>query len=76
MGKGKGADASSIKLKLTESCRTVQYHARPAGWVTCTCPSTMPRAENRTAKDSTVMEDETLCPSGYIIQLWYCISTQ
>ena len=30
----------------------------------------MPRAQNRTAKDSTLMEDKTLGPSGFIIYLW------
>ena len=46
--------------------------ARQAGWVTsCSiCTSTMPRAQNRAAKGSTLMEDETLCPSGYNIFLW------
>ena len=46
--------------------------ARPAGWVTCCsiCASTMPRAQNWTAKGSTLKEDEILCPSGYIINLW------
>ena len=43
--------------------------ARPAG---CSiCESTMPRAQNRAAKGSTLMEDETRCPSGYIIYLWW-----
>ena len=43
--------------------------ARPAG---CSiCESTMPRAQNRVAKGSTLMEDETRCPSGYIIYLWW-----
>ena len=47
--------------------------ARQAGWVTfCSiCASTMPRVQNRTAKGSTLMEDETLYPSGYIIYLWF-----
>ena len=45
--------------------------ARPAGWVTCCsiCASTMPRAQNWTAKGSTLKEDKILCPSGYIINL-------
>ena len=49
--------------------------ARQAGWVTfCSiCASTMPRAQNRTAKGSTLMEDETLYPSGYIIYLWFSV---
>ena len=49
--------------------------ARQAGWVTfCSiCASTMPRALNRTAKGSTLMEDETLYPSGYIIYLWFSV---
>ena len=47
------------------------------GWragspVACSiCASTMPtKAQNRTAKGATLMEDETLWPSGYIIYLW------
>ena len=31
----------------------------------------MPRAQNRTAKGSILKEDEILCPSGYIIYLWF-----
>ena len=31
---------------------------------------TMPRAKNRKAKSSNLMEDKTLCLSGYIIYLW------
>ena len=75
---GKKGGVFFTKLNLSDPCRTVQcqYH----GWgmpgrraeVTCCniCTSTMPRAQSRTAKGSTLMEDETLCPSGYIIYLW------
>ena len=56
------ADSSSVKLNLTDPCRTVPYQccvavlkdARPAGWVSCfsICASTMPRAQNMTEKGS------------------------
>ena len=56
------ADSSSVKLNLTDPCRTaystvpVQLlrDARPAGWVNCfsICASTMPRAQNMTEKGS------------------------
>ena len=46
--------------------------ARLAGWVNGfrICASTMPKAQNRTAKGSFLKEDEILCPSGSIIYLW------
>ena len=52
--------------------------ARPAGWANCfsICLSTMPTAQNRTAKGSILKEDETLCHSGYIIYLWLLCSTK
>ena len=59
---------------IIDPCRTLYStmpvpqlrDARLVGWVTCCtiCGSTMPRAQNRTAKGSTLMEDETICPSG------------
>ena len=32
--------------------------------------STMPRAQNRTAKGSILKEEETLCPSGSLTFVW------
>ena len=50
------ADSSSVKLNLTEPCRTVPLlrDARPAGWVNrfSICASTMLRAQNRAAEGS------------------------
>ena len=62
-----------MRLRSSDTCHSVpcQYHGwgmlgRQAGLGA----STMPRAQNRTAKGSTLMENETLCPSGYILYLW------
>ena len=55
MGKKKGVDASSIKLNLTDPCRTntvpVQWlrDARMAGWVTC-CSTVYARVQYREPK--------------------------
>ena len=78
MGKRERADASSLKLNLTDPCRTCSTvpvprlrDASPAGWVKCfsICACTMPRDQNRTAKGSILKENQLLCPSGYIIYL-------
>ena len=78
-GKGGDGDASSLKLNLTDPCRTaystvpvpLSRDAMPAGWVNCfcICTSTTLRAQNRAAKGSILKEDEILLQSGYIIYL-------
>ena len=45
--------------------------SNPTAWVTCTVNVRLQCREHRTAKGSTLMEDETLCPSGYINYIWF-----
>ena len=66
MGKGRGADATSIKLNQTDPCRTVpcQYHGlempgRRAAWVTCSsiCASTI--RESKTGQEKVQLSWKT-----------------
>ena len=77
MGKGRGLNIFSQiepNWPLPYSTMPLPWlrDARPKGWVNCfsICASTMPRAQNWTAKCSILKEDKILCPSGYIIYLW------
>ena len=76
MGKGRGLNIFSQiepNWPLPYSTMPLPWlrDARPKGWVNCfsICASTMPRAQNWTAKCSILKEDKILCPSGYIIYL-------
>ena len=77
MGKGRGATLLLSKVSTTVPYCTVVVGCQFGGlghllqYIHEYC--TMPRPQDRTAKGSTLMEDEMICPSGYKIYLWYTV---
>ena len=62
MGGGDSSSMSNLKFNLTDPYRTIRARkrlrdARPDGWVICfsICTGTLPRAQNRVAKGSTLL---------------------
>ena len=70
MVKGKGTDSSSLKLNLTDPCRTL-YSTVPVPQFQSfsICMSAMTRAQNMAAKGSILDEDQVLCLSGYDLSM-------